>query len=214
MGKTASGRPVLNEVHPKEDPPRSTFTAQLVDHFTDGKVHPHRQSQEAFRQLLREVLGTEYQPVFRGQAVDTDADVNYKLIYVIVKAGFETPVHGDPFYEHGQSSRQTADSVDAIELTIRKNPGILFTFPSNKEAHPYFGGPLYLWIVPKLLALFAHTDEIDIRIRVTKLFRTMLAIERETHSKGVKGRSISRLIKGCISGQLLDFVALTEDCRS
>lgn len=203
VGRIGSGRPVFSELQHNGDPPPSTLAAQLVNHFTDGKKYSKNQDQETFRQLLREVLGAENEHGLQAQTHDTDNDVNCKLVYVIVKAGLETLATGDPFSGQAERSRQAIDSLVAVEYTLRKNPEILFIpTPSHKSlSNP--NGPLFLWLIPKLLNVAGQLQDERSGDPVLKLLRTIVSLERKIHIKGVRIYSIVRYVKGCIKGQLV-----------
>lgn len=200
VARTGSGRPVFSELQ-HEEPPRSTLAAQLVNHFTDGKKHSRNQDQETFRQLLQEVLGSEEEQHPRTEAIENDNVVNYKLIYVIFKAGLEALHSEDPFGRHDEIHKQAIDSLAAIEYTIRKNPEVLFAAPSSQETDPKLGGPLFLWLVPKLLDLTGKSQDRGITDRVIQLLRTSLVCEKKVYSKDRKLRLVLKYLKGCTKGQ-------------
>lgn len=201
IGRIGPGRPVFSELQQNGDPPKSTLAAQLVNHFTDGKKHPKNQDQETFRQLLREVLGAESEQQCQTDKYETDTDVNYKLIYVIVKAGLETPTRDDPFSEQDERLRQVIDSLVAVECTIRRDPDALFVVPSSQGPGPNCHGPLFIWLIPKVLALAGQSSDGGIRAGILKLLKTILSLERKTHIGGVNLHSILKYSKGCIKGQ-------------
>lgn len=205
VGRTGSGRPVFSELQHNGEPPRSTLAAQLVNHFTDGKKHSRNQDQETFRQLLQEVLGSEDEQHPRTEAIETDSAVNYKLIYVIFKAGLEVLDSEDPFRKQDERHKQAVDSLAAIELTIRRNPEVLFAAPSSQENDPRLKGPLFLWLVSELLSLTGKTHDRGITNCVIQLLKTSLINEKKVHSKGGKLNLVLKYLKGCIKGQYIVF---------
>ena len=206
VARTGSGRPVFSELQHNGEPPRSTLAAQLVNHFTDGKKHSRNQDQETFRQLLQEVLDSEDEQHPRTEAIDDDNVVNYKLIYVIFKAGLE-PLHSeDPFGKHDEIHKQAIDSLAAIEHTIRRNPEVLFAAPSSQESDPKLEGPLFLWLVPRLLDLTGKSQDRGITDRVIQLLRTSLIYEKKVHSKDRKLGLVLKYLKGCTKGQYIVIV--------
>ena len=203
VARTGSGRPVFSELQHNDEPPKSTLAAQLVNHFTDGKKHSRNQDQETFRQLLQEVLGSEDEQQPRTEAIETDSVVNYKLIYVIFKAGLE-PLHSeDPFGKQDERHKQANDSLAAIELTVRRNPEVLFAAPSSQETDPKLRGPLFLWLVPKLLNLTGKSQDCEITDCVIQLVKTSLINEKKVQSKGGNINLILKYLKGCIKGQYI-----------
>ena len=203
VGRTGSGRPIFSELQHNGEPPRSTLAAQLVNHFTDGKKHSRNQDQETFRQLLQEVLGSEDEQHPRTEAIETDSVVNYKLIYVIFKAGLEVLHSEDPFGKQDERHKQAVDSLAAIELTIRRNPEVLFAAPSSQENDPKSKGPLFLWLVSESLSLTGKTQDRGITNCVIQLLKTSLINEKKVHSKGGKLNLVLKYLKGCIKGQYI-----------
>ena len=199
-GRSESGRPVLHKLSQNAEPPQSTLAAQLVSHFTDGKKHPKNQDEETFRQLLREILGTESGHIVRAEPLETDSDVDCKLIYVIVKAGLENVYSDDPFNGKIELSRQAADSLTAINFTIKRNPEVLFVAPQFQGPDPRPIGPLYLWLLPKLLALIGCLQDSETVDGVIRVLTTLLVTERKTHVKRANLNPILKYVKGCING--------------
>ena len=186
-----SRAPVLNELSQNAGPPQSTLAEQLVNHLTDRKKHHRTQDDETFRLLLREILATESGQIVRTEPLLSDSGVDYKLIYVIVKAGLENLK---------LDSRQATDSLTAIDFTIKRNPEVLFVDPQFQGPDPQPVGPLYLWLVPKLLALTGFLQGNDIIAGVLRVFATLLVFARKTHARRVNLRPVLKYVKGCING--------------
>ena len=201
VGRTGSGRPVFSELQQNGEPPRSTLAAQLVNHFTDGKKHSKNQDHDTFRQLLQEVLGSEEEQHPRTEAIETDSIVNYKLIYVIFKAGLEALHSDDPFGKNDEIQKQAIDSLAAIEYTIRRNPEVLFAAPSSQETDPKLEGPLFLWLVPKLLDLTGKSQDCGTTDRVIQILKTSLINEKKVYSKERKLNLVLKYLRGCTKGQ-------------
>lgn len=200
LERSESGRPVLHKLSQNAEPPQSTLAAQLVSHFTDGKKHPRNQDEETFRQLLRELLGTESGQVVLAEPLEADSDVDCKLIYVIVKAGLESLNSDDPFNGKIELLRQAADSLTAINYTVKRNPEVLFVAPQFQGPDPRPIGPLYLWLLPKLLALMGCLQDSETVDGVLRVFTTLLVTERKTHVKRANLNPILKYVKGCING--------------
>lgn len=200
VGRSGSGRLVLNELSQNGEPPQSTLAAQLVSHFTDGKRHPRNQDEETFRQLLREILRTDNGQVVRAESLETDSDMDCKLIYVIVKAGLERVNSDDLFNGKNELSRRAADSLAAINSTIRGNPEVLFVALQVQGPGPRPIGPLYLWLLPKILAFTGSLQDKETIDRVHRLFTTVLVIEGKTRARRVSLHPILKYVKGCING--------------
>ena len=200
VGKGASGRAVFNELSQEVEPPQSTLAAQLVSHLTNGKKHPGDQDEETFRQLLQEILAIESKQGGRAESLETDSHVDCKLIYVIVKAGLERIILDNPSNSTTRFGKQITDSLSAINSTVKRNPEVLFVVPrfQGLDARPI--GPLYLWLLPKLLALISHLRESETINGILSVITTFLIVERKLHVRGVNLYPILKYMKGCING--------------
>lgn len=194
LGRTGSTR------QQNGDPPASTLAAQLVNHLTDGKTHPKNQDQETFQQLLHEVLGVENEGNSEIQTQGIDNDVDYKLVYVIVKAGLETLTNGNASSKNFEASRKAIESLTAVENTLKKNPNIPFILASGQESAPHAHGPFYLWLVPRLLAVAAQVQDDLVVKQVIKILRMIVSLEKQAHLKEARVCSIVKYIRGFIKG--------------
>ena len=200
-GRNGLGYAVSKELSPNVELPHATLAAQLVSHFTDGKKHPREQDEETFRQLLREILVSESGQPFRAEPLEKDSDVDCKLIYVIVKAGLERIVLDEPFNGKTKRRRQATDSLTAINLTVRRNPGVLFVTPQFSGLDPRPIGPLYLWLLPKLLALIGCLQDSEMIDEALCVFTAFLLAEKKMHTARVNLRPILKYLKECINGE-------------
>jgi hypothetical protein len=119
---------------------------------------------------------------------------------VIFKAGLEGLNSRDPFSGKDEQDRQAINSLAAIEHTIRRNPEVLFVVPSSQENDPKSTLPLYMWLVPKLLALTAYSKNDGFRDGVMRLLKTALVAERKVHIRQVRFDTVLRYVKGCTKG--------------
>lgn len=198
--RAGSGRPVISELQQNGDPPKSTLAAQLVNQFTDGKKHSRNQDQETFRQLLQEILGTRDEQQSQTETFEPNCMVNYKLVYVIFKAGLESMQPEDPLGQNSDQYKQAIDSLAAVQRTIRRNPEVLFATLPDMESDPQLKGPLFLWLVPKVLSLTGYMKHDAIRNGVIQLLKTAIIVERRLHVKEAKRHGVLKYLKGCIKG--------------
>ena len=200
-GRSGSGRPVLNELHPNSEPPQSTFAAQLVQRITNGERQHRNQDEETFKQLLKEVLDSENEPSATASASEANLEVNYKLIYVILKAGLDTVVQENPFIQRDALMKQAVESLTAIDITLRRTPSVLFISPPVEGDISRRDVPLLLWLMPRVLSLFTIEENEEVATASEKLFNGALAVEEKLHLPGVKHKSLFRYLQGCASGQ-------------
>jgi serine/threonine-protein kinase ATR len=190
----AAVRPILQI----EDPPPSTLAAQIVDSLTKRKEHSKYQDQESFRQLLREILDVDDG---HPDSIETNVEVNHKIIYVVVRSGIEVLFQDDPFNKKDDLTQQCLSSLAVIRLTIQRSPEVLFFTPEIHEPDPKLGGPLFLWLIPKLLSLLAWSGDFRIQEAALRALQTILEIERKTHCRGIMPQSVLKYIQGCVKGE-------------
>ena len=197
VGRNDSSRPALKG--PNGDPPQSTLAEQLVNRFTSETRILPLQDDDTFTQLLREVLDGEAY-LNSTNTPETNLDVTYRLIYVIVKAGLEVLTSDDPFARHDERTNQALDSLKAIELTSRRSPNALFYVPSSSIDACLEDIPLVLWLLPKLLALLSFEKFKKIRNGSESLLVNLISLEAKLHPKGFKSRCIERYLKATVEG--------------
>lgn len=179
------------------EPPVSTLAAQLVDNLTRGTQQSKHQDREDFEQLLR-IFETDSQD---ERFVDDpeSREESIKLIDVVVKAGLDVLLRENPFEDRSILIRQAVRSLAVIELTIRRNSELLHTATGQDEAEKRSHGPLYLWLLPKLLAtILCETDE-ELCFVVLRNIALLLS-EKKTRTKLQKLHPIKNYMRGLIRG--------------
>lgn len=189
-----------NAVLQTEDLPPSTLAAQIVNNLTKSEQQSRHYDQDSFRQLLREILDAENEGNCQSEAIETNITVNYRLIYVVVRAGLEVVLHENPFEHQKVIETQGLNSLAVICSTIRRSPEVLFFLPDDHESNLERSGPLYMWLVPRLLAVFGVGADGSIQASALNTLQMVLRIERKTHLRGVKLCSIQKYIQGCMHG--------------
>ena len=186
--------------HASGELPNSTLAAQLVDSLTRGKQHPNHQDRADFESLLQ-ILEADKKG---GQLVDIIEEVeeSAKLIDVVVKAGLDPLFRENPFEGQDNLAKQASRSLGAIEITIRRCPEVLLFQSVGHQAGARLCGPLYLWLVPKLLVVASNEQQQELRSNVAAVLQTSMAVEHRLRSKGAGFPRIFRYIQGCIKGKL------------
>ena len=193
-----------------EVPPSSTFAAQIVDGLTKPRQTLKSDRQANFRQLLQEILDAD-QNEGHHTAVETNVQVNSKLIYVTVRAGLEVLPKDNPFDHQADLQKQALNSLAVIDLTIRRSPEVLFFVPERSDNPEKPRTPLFLWLVPQLLKLLGHHHNENLRKAVIRVLGTAISAQRSLSTLRTKIAPIQKYVQGCIKGQdrrvLCDFLA-------
>ena len=178
------------------NPPASTFAAQIVQNLTQGHYSTKQPDKEEFQRLLQEILHPDEDGDDAGDAMETNVDVNCRLIYVVVRAGLESLSNQDFFGDQDELHKQAIASLSVVELTMRQSPSVLFySFQGAQQV-----GPLYLWLLPRLFMLVGISNENDIRRYVCGALQAALLAEKTTY-KQTKFLLIQKYLQGCIKGQ-------------
>ena len=181
-------------------PPPSTYAAQIVDTLTKARQQPKPNERELFQQLLREILGAGEAQEPQAETVETDINVNYRLIYVVVRAGLEVLLQEDPFQQQSVLSEQALNSLAVIQLTIERSPEVLFFVPSVHEPGFEPGGPLYLWLLPKLMSILGNGRDERVQEKATDLIRASLSVQSRSYTLRERLHPVFKYVQGCVKG--------------
>ena len=184
-----------------DDPPPSTFAAQIVQNLTShGRRSGRGTGPSHLRQLLQQILDGDRSDDPQAGTIETDLDVNFRLIYVIVRAGLEILSSPNPFDDEEGIRSQALDCLAVISLTIKRSPKVLFHVPSPHEPDVGPKGPLFLWLIPQLISLLRpNSEERLLDAAMTVLKRALVA---RSGSLILKSRTnpVLKYIRGCING--------------
>lgn len=193
------------------DFPASTIAAQIVDdHLTRGRIHPKHQDREKFRRLLREILYSDENTDEVTRVIETDNNVNCRLIYVVVRAGLEPALNEDPFEKKDELIKQALESLSVVELTLQRSPDVLFSVLEGRESDPQLDGPLFLWLVPRLSIMLGRTKDKEIHEGILRVLKTTLVMERKCRPQ-LKPQLVLKYIQGCIKDLLFFVEDLHQD---
>ena len=179
-------------------PPASTVAAQIVENLTQGQYPARQPDKEEFQRLLQEILNPDDDGDDVAESIETNVDVNCRLIYVVVRAGLEPLSNRDSFEDHDEIHKQAIASLSVVQLTVRRSPAVLLsTLHALQQV-----GSLYLWLVPRLFIILGSTKDKDIRWHICEAVKTTL-IAGKASFKQNKFLLIQKYIQGCIKGQLI-----------
>lgn len=184
-------------------PPPSTYAAQIVDALTKAKQQPKPDERELFQQLLREILGSDGVQEPQAETVETDIHVNYRLVYVVFRAGLEVLLQEDPFQQQNVLNEQALNSLSVIQLTIERSPEVLFFVPPAHEPSFEPGGPLFLWLLPKLLSILGNGRDERVQEKITDLIRSTISVQTRSSTLRERLHPVSKYTQGCVKGLYL-----------
>ena len=182
---------------PHEEPPPSTLAAQLVDKYSKSSRRSQLNQSGAFRQLLEELLHIEDESGDPAPIEETNVLVNYKLIYVLVKAGLDPLRQNNPF--DNNLLGQALNSLTVIRKTLERCPGVLSFIPVDDGTRSEPGGPLYSWLVPQLLGHLEEGNENAIRVGAEEALRAAISAQRRAYDRKVQC-GVLRYVQCCIEG--------------
>lgn len=183
------------------NPPSSTFAAQIVGNLASARrLSDTADKQAALRQLLQMILDAERDGDALSEAVEMNVDVNYRLIYTIVRAGLEVLSSENPFDDDREVRVQALNTLAVVELTIGRCPEVLFYVPDSNVSPPRPGGPLFLWLVPHLINLLDLDFDKGVREDAARVLGAALFVQTRTSTLRVRLHPVLKYIQGCIKG--------------
>ena len=173
------------------DVPPSTRAAQLAEHLVDGQQRTRNQDQQSFQQLLREVLESASEHAHNDQTFDRSAEVNGKLIFVIVRVGIDSVTQSSPFNPKSQQEDQLLDSLKAIRISLQRSPAVLFSPSPDSRLEDGNKICLYEWLFQRVLAVATTINHTKVQTQIALLLKTALLCEHglSEQPSGVAGIS-------------------------
>lgn len=178
-----------------ENPPASTVAAQIVENLTQGQYPARQPDKEEFQRLLHEILNPDDDGDDVAESVETNVDINCRLIYVVVRAGLDSLSNQDAFEDQDEIQKQAVASLSVVELTVRRSPEVLLSTLHG----PQQVGSLYLWLVPRLFIILGSTENKLIRRRICEVFKTTLMAEKASFRQN-NFLLVHKYLQGCIKG--------------
>ena len=191
----------LNHPSGSGDLPPSTHAAQIVDDLANGNRGRANDGQALLQQLLREILQSDQDGQALPGAIETGIDVNYRLIYVISRAGLDVLHHENRFDRQLDLQSQALQCLAAIDLTIQRFPNVLFYVPVEiqpQDQQPQ--GPLFLWLVPQLANLLTRDINDQIRHGIEKTLKKAMTVQTKSLALRTRFHPVLKYIQGCIKG--------------
>ncbi|KAI9709715.1 MAG: serine/threonine-protein kinase M1 [Bogoriella megaspora] len=169
-------------------PPPSTLAAQIVRNHETGAQVQKEEQRSTFGDLLQEILNS-------AASEETELEVNYKLVRVVTEAGLDCFLHDDPFTRRGSLVDQGKDSVSVIELTVRRQPQLLFSTRPKQNGTQQ--DTLFAWILPRILALLGNSKADGIYDRLKELLLSFVSSLSRSTKCWQHSVSILKVFEGC-----------------
>ena len=182
------------------DLPPSTLAAQLIESLTRAKQYSGHRDRADFENLLQ-IFETEHD---RGQHAETPEDVeeSAKLIDVVVKAGIDPLCQDNPFEGRKTTVCQATRSLRVVDVTIKRCSEVLCFRNSREEVKSRFYGPLYLWLLPKLLSVGTYEQDESLHSAAASVIHTIIDVDRKISLKDERPHRFNRYTIGCVQGRL------------
>ena len=187
-------------LQPNGDLPPSTLAAQLVESLTRAKQYSDHRDRADFENLLQ-IFEIEQD---RGQHAETQEDVeeSAKLIDVVVKAGIDPLCQDNPFEGRSTTVNQATRSLRVVDVTIKRCSEVLCFRSNQGGADSRFCGPMYLWLVPKLLIISTYERDEGFHSAAASVIHTVIDVDRKIRSKDERPHRFNRYAIGCVQGRL------------
>jgi len=190
------------------DIPPSTIAAKIVHNHQDATTRQEPESKQLFGQLLQEYLND----AAGEDAVEKSVETNAKLISIVVEAGLDSLLKDNPFAQD-LLLPQAGDSLKVIRITIERAPEVLFYW-DGREGQPQ----LYLWLVPKMLALlgrkFLASLEEPLEVLLAACLVSLSRMPEMLHNVMLVGKVLASCVDGLYHKHPLPYFLLMICKRS
>jgi serine/threonine-protein kinase ATR len=166
-----------------EGPPPSTLAAQMVQNQLRPATDSRPGDETTFKKILRDILYDD------GAQQETDVTVNAQLIHVVAQVGLTPLATGNPFAD----VEAAVDSIKVIELTVKRQPEVLFTATVSE------GPPLLLELLASLVVLYGRPKSQEFAISPA-LLSLLTSLSSSTES-WPKARQLSSILIDCVDGE-------------
>ncbi|KAF2147721.1 hypothetical protein K461DRAFT_248608 [Myriangium duriaei CBS 260.36] len=199
VGRNSVTSPVTGRtVNGNDVPPPSTYAAQLVQqHAPNAKPPPDADASTTFTQLLQAILHSDIAP-------ETDADINYKVVRVVTEAGLEILPADDPFASWDVLIPQAIDSIAVIELTLRRQPGLLL-FQQSGQNNNHDKAPMAIWLFASLIKASTHPKCGELAPHVERLLTVVVVSLANSLEFWQQSRSMLRMYQDAVDEILANF---------
>ena len=177
--------------------PPSTIAAQIVNNHSNANAQKEPGTKAVFGQLLNEYLGDP-------STDEPDSQLNAQLIYVVTEAGLDVLLQENPFAQN-LLIPQATDSISVIKLTIQRRPESLLNTKID-EGNGITRPKLFLWLLPKLLALMGHRNLDAIQENLQDLLLSCVQILQCTSDLWQYAVLLIQLYQSCIDGMSSDLL--------
>ena len=179
--------------------PPSTYAAQIVENYSKAAVVKSQRDYAGINQLLENILEAEQRNLPIAGSIETDLEANHNLVYTLSRHVLELFHHSDPFFSKDARNLQVLNSLNVIDLTVRRSPNVLYATSERKRPQ----GPLILWILPQLtnLILLAERESSAAIVQSTaSLVQNALSIRhRLTNARGRRWSGV-QIVQQCLEG--------------
>ncbi len=196
-GSSSQSQIIVNGSGHRGDSPASTLAAQIVNRISTTSRQPHSGTGESFEQLLLEILASDGSTSPGNSTVETNAHVNCRLVHVVTRAGIEVLLIDDPFSSWDHLLSQASTSLAVIDLTIQRTPDVLYLDFADGSAA---GIPLFLWLMPKLLAFIGVQEYGTLQDKLAQILSTALSAKPSSATVWQRSGPMLQYFQECVEG--------------
>ncbi len=182
------------------DIPSSIRAVQTVSNLSTTTGHLKPEDRESFEQLLSEILSSSDDGRGDGSAIETNLVTNYNLVTVVSRAGLENLVQDDPFSDADHLLSVASRSLSVLKIVFGKVPGVLFYAPAPSTVTDSHQAPLYIWLLPRLLALIGRPQTDSLQFEIVDLLGFAVRSVAKLASPSGNAHKLVDYLKGCIRG--------------
>jgi serine/threonine-protein kinase ATR len=166
-----------------EGPPPSTLAAQMVQNQLRPATDSRPGDETTFKKVLHDLLYDD------GVQQETDVTINAQLLHFVAQVGLTPLATSNPFAD----VEAAVDSIKVIELTVKRQPEVLFTATVSE------GPPLLLELLASLVVLYGRPQSQDLPITPT-LLSLLTSLSTSTES-WPRARHLTSVLTDCVDGE-------------
>lgn len=138
------------------DAPPSTMAAQLINNLSTTNQPSRSAEQDELKRLFNEVSALE-NDLDNIHDLDAKLEHKHKLLYAFGHGLLEKLASSDPFVDNQLFLPFAPEAIDVFTQTIKEFPALLdYTLPPGIYLRGRGQEPLWIWLFPRILALFGR----------------------------------------------------------
>ncbi len=180
-------------------PPPSTLAAQLVENISASTRSSRPDETRELKKLFAIIEEVKNQPDLL-KTPEEQVEHNHKLIYVYAQVVLDALKWDDLFANREALRTEALNAIQFLRITIKETPSVL-AYRADEGTFIFRGQePLWLWVLPKVLAMLGHHHCIPIAPTIEELCRFIIFSSARTPVLAAVAGDLVRYFQGNVQG--------------